>query len=120
MGGVVILILAVICTVNYTRNPDLIPPPAGLERGATSFPGDALRSKPELEPDRKVMEVPIEIRAGELLPGIARPLFQTHVIAPRFADTQYDVARDGRFLVNSLKLEAPLTLVPGWTAILRR
>ena len=70
MGAVVIAILAIICTVNYTRNPDLIPPPAGLERGATSFPGDALRSKPELEPDRKVMEVdcskPVDFSAGNL------------------------------------------------------
>ena len=70
MGAIVIVILSIIMTVNYTRNPDLIPPPAGLERGATSFPGDALRSKPELEPDRKVMEVdcskPVDLSAGNL------------------------------------------------------
>ena len=72
MGALVILVIAAIMTVNYTRNPDLIPPPAGLERGATSssFPGDALRSKPELEPDRKVIEVdcskPVDLSAGNL------------------------------------------------------
>lgn len=72
MGAAVLLVLAVICTVNYTKNPDLIPPPAGLERGSTSssFPGDALRSKPDLEPDRKVQEVdcskPVDLSAGNL------------------------------------------------------
>jgi hypothetical protein len=43
-----------------------------LERGSTtsSFPGDAMRSKPELEPDRKVQEVdcskPVDLSAGNL------------------------------------------------------
>jgi hypothetical protein len=72
MGALVMVALIAICTVNYTRNPDLIPPPAGLERGSTSssFPGDAMRAKPELEPDRKVQEVdcskPVDLSAGNL------------------------------------------------------
>ncbi len=72
-------------------------------------------------PDRELMEVPIGIRGGELLPGAPRPLFQTHVTAPRLALFEYDVTRDAsRFLVKSLKPEAPLTLNTGWPAALRR
>ncbi len=72
-------------------------------------------------PDRRLMEVSIEIRGGELLPGPPRPLFQTHVTAPRFASHQYDVTGDAsRFLINSLKPEAPLTMISGWPAALRR
>jgi serine/threonine protein kinase len=72
-------------------------------------------------PDRKLMEVSIEIRGGEMRPGRPRVLFQTHVTAPQYASFQYDVTGDGsRFLINSLKPEAPLTLISGWTAALRR
>ncbi len=88
--------------------------------GQTRWRGDG-RKLFFLTPDRKLMEVPLEIRDGKPLPGAPRLLFQTHVTAPRFNDLQYDVTRDGsRFLVNSLKREAPLTLVPGWPALLRR
>ncbi len=74
-----------------------------------------------LTPDRKLMEVPLDIRDGKLLPGAPRLLFQTRVTAPRFNDIQYDVTRDGsRFIVNSLKPEAPLTLITGWPAALRQ
>jgi len=73
MGAAVMLAIAIICTVNYTRNPDLIPVPAGLERNSassSSFPGDAIRSKPELEPDRKITEVdcskPVDLSTGNL------------------------------------------------------
>jgi hypothetical protein len=94
-----------------------------ISRGEGSQPrwsGDGKRLF-YLTPDRKLMEVSIESRGGELLPGAPRLLFQTHITAPRFADIQYDVTRDGsRFIVNSLRPEAPLTLVSGWTAVLRR
>ncbi len=48
-------------------------------------------------------------------------LFQTSIVAANFADTQYAVSPDGRFLINSLqpKTSSPLTLVIGWTAQLR-
>jgi len=71
--------------------------------------------------DRKLMQVPIEIRDGELFAGVPKPLFQTHVVAPRFAFSRYDVTRDAtRFVVNSLKPEAPLTIVSNWPALLQR
>ena len=74
-----------------------------------------------LAPDRKLMRVPIEIRGDALSAGVPTPLFQTLVVAPRFAFFQYDVTRDGtRFVVNSLKPEAPLTIVSNWPVLLRR
>ncbi len=48
-------------------------------------------------------------------PG-ASVLFQTRIVAPNFAGWQYDVAPDGRFLINSLPSSnsSPLTLLTGW------
>ena len=53
--------------------------------------------------------------------GVSRVVSQTRIIASGFTGLQYDVAPDGRFLVNSLKGDAaPLTLMTGWTARLQR
>jgi hypothetical protein len=47
----------------------------------------------------------------------ARILFQTRIIAPALAGFQYDVAHDGRFLINSLAADAPpSTLLIGWSS----
>jgi eukaryotic-like serine/threonine-protein kinase len=47
----------------------------------------------------------------------ARILFQTRIVAPALAGFQYDVAHDGRVLINSLPADAPpLTLLTGWTS----
>ena len=60
------------------------------------------------------MEVEIDVRGDRLLPGVPRPLFQTRIVA-RSVLFQYDVTADGnRFLINSLKPQAPLTLVTNW------
>jgi DNA-binding winged helix-turn-helix (wHTH) protein/Tol biopolymer transport system component len=46
-----------------------------------------------------------------------RLLFQTRIVAASRDGFQYDVAPDGRFLINSLPSSAPpLTLITGWTA----
>jgi len=67
------------------------------------------------------MEVSIDVRNGELLAGVTRPLFQTHVVTPWFGGVQYDVNQDAsRFIVNSLRPEAPLTLISGWPSLLRQ
>ena len=72
-------------------------------------------------PDRKMMEVEIDVRGDRLRPGVPRPLFQTRIIAPDFVLFQYDVTADGnRFVINSLKPEAPLTLVTNWPRALTR
>ena len=68
-------------------------------------------------PDRKMMEVSIEVRGGQLTAGAPRPLFQTRIIAPRFVTFQYDISPDmSRFLINSLRPDSPLTLITNWTS----
>ena len=64
--------------------------------------------------DRKMMSVafdPAKARAG-----LPRVVFQTRIIAPNLASFQYDVAPDGRFLVNSFPSgnSPPLTVITGW------
>jgi predicted secreted protein len=47
----------------------------------------------------------------------ARILFKTRIVAAALAGFQYDVAHDGRFLINSMPANAPpLTLLTGWTS----
>ena len=50
-----------------------------------------------------------------------QPLFQTRIVAFGYDFSQYDVAPDGRFLITSLPANSssPLTLVTGWTALLK-
>jgi eukaryotic-like serine/threonine-protein kinase len=68
-----------------------------------------------IAPDRKLMEVKMAVKGGKLLPGMPRPLFQTRITAPNFGFFQYDVDRkNDRFLINSIRREAPLTLVTNW------
>lgn len=65
-------------------------------------------------PDRKLMSA-----AFDPVHGIAGPpevVFQTRIIAPNLASFQYDVAPDGRFLINSFPSTdtSPLTVITGW------
>lgn len=70
-----------------------------------------------IAPDRKLMEVTLTVEGGKLLAGLPRPLFQTRIIATSKTFFQYDVDRkNNRFLVNSIKPNAPLTLVTNWQA----
>ncbi len=70
--------------------------------------------------NRKVMAVGFDPKQGRAL-GPAHALFQTRIVATRIAGIQYDVAADGRFLINSLPSDSsPLTLLTGWTALLRQ
>jgi len=49
-----------------------------------------------------------------------RLLFPTRIVAAGRAGFQYDVAPDGRFLINSFpSVSQPLTLVTGWNAVLK-
>jgi Tol biopolymer transport system component len=74
-----------------------------------------------LAPDRKLMEVEIDVHGDQILPGVPRPLFQTRIVGWNLVLFQYDVTADGnRFLINSLKPEAPLTLVTNWPRALSR
>jgi hypothetical protein len=70
--------------------------------------------------DRKMMAVSFDPQHKFV--GAPRVLFQTRIIAPNFFATQYDVAADGRFLINSVpsNYSSSLTLITGWTAHLQR
>ena len=65
------------------------------------------------------MAVSIHVEGGKLIASPPHLLFRTRMHSSRYAIFQYDVARDGRFLINSLPREdaaAPLTLLTDWQA----
>ena len=72
-----------------------------------------------IAPDKKLMAVNFDpTKKGISAP---RALFQTRIIATGLAGFQYDIALDGRFLINSLpSSSSPLTLLTGWTSLLKR
>jgi Tol biopolymer transport system component len=57
----------------------------------------------DFDPDHEVASTPHEV-------------FQTRIVAPNLTSFQYDVAPDGRFLINSFPSSnsSPLTLMTGW------
>jgi len=67
-----------------------------------------------IAPDKKMMAVTFDPSHQSL--SAPRVLFQTRIIAPNFVTRQYDVAPDGRFLVNSLPSGSapPMTLLTNW------
>ena len=68
--------------------------------------------------DKKLMAVDFDPTNATVSAG--RVLAQTRIIASSLTGFQYDVAPDGRFLVNSLNSDtAPLTLMTGWADRLR-
>jgi eukaryotic-like serine/threonine-protein kinase len=63
--------------------------------------------------DKKLMGVTFDPRTGAV--GAPRMILQTRIVAPSQAGFQYDVAPDGRFLVNSLSsVPSPITLIISW------
>ena len=69
-----------------------------------------------LAPDLKLMAAAVVTQGASITPGTPEALFQTHiVVAPQ--KQQYDVARDGRFLINT-ELESattePIHLLLNW------
>jgi Tol biopolymer transport system component len=73
-----------------------------------------------IAPDKKLMAVSFDPQKRAA--SAPRVLFQTRVVAPNFVGHQYDVAPDGRFLINSLpaNYSSPLTLLMGWNAQLKQ
>jgi len=66
--------------------------------------------------DRKLAEVSYDLRTGRS--GAPRTILQTRIIGSAFVGFQYDVSRDGRYLVNSLpSCVSPLTLLTGWQSL---
>jgi Tol biopolymer transport system component len=69
--------------------------------------------------DRKLMVVDFDTATGRA--GAPRVIAQTRIRSARFVGHQYDVAPDGRFIVNAVsEIPSPLTLMSGWTARLKR
>ena len=66
--GVVLAAIIIICTVNYAREPNLIPTPTGLP--SSQRPASDGGRAPDLAEDRKVIEVdcskPVDLSAGNL------------------------------------------------------
>jgi serine/threonine protein kinase len=73
-----------------------------------------------IQSDRKLIAVSFDPKTGTA--SAPRVLFQTRIAAERIANWQYDVAPDGRFIINSLpsNTASPLTLMTGWDAALAR
>jgi hypothetical protein len=72
-----------------------------------------------VNPDGALMAAPIEVTGATLEPGRPVMLFPTRMYgggADIQIGRQYDVTRDGRFLINTLLNEAaaPITLVQNW------
>jgi serine/threonine protein kinase/Tol biopolymer transport system component len=75
-----------------------------------------------IAPDGKMMAVPIAVKDGTLEPGVPAVLFQTRIWGGgtnAFTRQQYDVAPDGRFLIN-VTVEGvrtpPITMLLNWRA----
>lgn len=76
-----------------------------------------------IAPDAKLMAVPVAAHGPTLEVGAPVALFQTRIYGGGTdvnVSTQYDVARDGRFLINVLSDEStasPITLILNWPGV---
>lgn len=69
--------------------------------------------------DKTMMAVDFDTETGRA--SAPRALFQTRIITASLVAFRYDVAPDGRFLLNSLPSGSPpLTLLTGWADTLRQ
>jgi eukaryotic-like serine/threonine-protein kinase len=67
--------------------------------------------------DKKLMSVDFDPATGTA--GVTRTLAQTRIVGAALVGHQYDVAPDGRFIVNVRRNNAaPLTLMSGWASSL--
>ncbi len=73
-----------------------------------------------IAPDRKLKSVNFD--AEKKSTSAPRVLFQTRIVGDSYVSHQYDVAPDGRFIINSLASSnsGPLTMVDNWTAELKK
>jgi Tol biopolymer transport system component len=72
-----------------------------------------------LGPDGALMAVPITSREPALEPGTPTMLFRTRILGggvDQALGRQYDVTRDGRFLINTVTNDTspPITLIQNW------
>jgi Tol biopolymer transport system component len=70
-----------------------------------------------LAPDSTLMAVPIEVRGTTLAPGAPVALFRPKIVGGGAGfSTEYDVSRDGRFLINMIVEDSapPITIIQNW------
>jgi hypothetical protein len=72
-----------------------------------------------IDPTGMMMAAPITVAGSAVVPGTPVTLFQTHVTGGGIDNTQgrqYDVAPDGRFMINRVldSAAAPITLILNW------
>jgi hypothetical protein len=75
-----------------------------------------------INPTGAMMAAPITVTGSTLDPGPPRALFQTRIVSGGLDDgqgrqgRQYDIASDGRFLINTMldDASAPITLLQNW------
>ena len=78
-----------------------------------------------LAPDGRMMAAPIATTGAALAPGAPVALFATHILGGGVDNSQgyqYDIARDGRILINT-ELDtagAPIPLIQNWTPDAKR
>ena len=70
------------------------------------------------------MAVPMPVNGATLEPGTPVAFFQTRIQgggSDPSTGLQYDVARDGRFLINTITSDAtsPITLILNWAGLRR-
>ena len=73
-----------------------------------------------IAPDGTLMSVSITTQGTTLVPGTPRPLFQSPIALGPLSNTraQYDVAPDGRFLINvTVDDPAPITVLQNWNPL---
>jgi hypothetical protein len=102
------------------------PPSSGGQWQISTGGGTQPRWRPDgkelyyIAPDAKLMAVPIAANGSTLQPGTPVALFQTRIYGGGGnvnVRQQYDVARDGRFLINVATGDAgasPITLLLNW------
>jgi hypothetical protein len=66
-----------------------------------------------------MMGAPITVNGTQLEPGAPEALFQTHIAGGADPGTgqNYDISRDGRFLINTVPEDAtasPITILQNW------
>ena len=72
-----------------------------------------------IAPDATLMAAPIAVNGATLEPGQPVALFRTRIVGGGTdlgVGTNYDIARDGRILINTVldDAAAPITLIQNW------
>jgi Tol biopolymer transport system component len=77
-----------------------------------------------IAPDSTLMAVPIAVHGAAVEPGLPTALFRTRIVGGGTSKIgmmrQFDVALDGRFLINTLtdnRVSTPITIIQNWAGL---